>query len=428
MHTSIPFANYDASYGYLGDNLHGHLVQQPPASLGHTQIQSNETSEDSRGEVTTATRNTITRWTDLRKGLGSRHLLDKAPFSLWDDSSQDFHEASETEIAWLQQTYHAAVLTFEWPTLIIHSDNPPNPLPLTVACVAARFVPAAHIWKSRVINNGLSNPRIPDPMTFRIPKWTEPNDDQVHKITATLMELANIQAINFTGAFIHVELKHDGRTYQRHSLPGRVGGTSTLYHLGSEGFWSNMTDHALTRLIDPSNELQAELGGDRSNYLQHGLGVLQPGVCLGSSPTTTAGTYTDSRMCTSAGVRLRDSAGNIVVAAANHGFMDSDEVYHPTTITGEKIGDICERWPAQDVAMVKLRPSIQFSNVENFEATTPRRLLRLSETSYGQWCSADGISCGIVFLEREGRRVVGPEYRTDERVTSGVNIPVLTFM
>ena len=263
-------------------------------------------------------------------------------------------------------------------------------------------------------------------MTFRIPKWTEPSDEQVHDITAKLMELASIQATNFTGVFIQVELKNDGRTYNRHSLPGRVGGISTLYHLDSESFWSKMTDYALTRLIDPSDELQA--GGDRSNYLQHGLGVLQPDVCLGPSPTTAAGTYADSRMCTSAGVCLRDSRGIIVITAANHGFMDSDEVFHPTTVTGEKIGDICERWPAQDVAMIKLRPSIQFSNVEYFQATIPRRLLRLSETSYGQWCSADGMSCGIVFLQREGKRGVVPKYQIDERVTSGINIPVLTFM
>ncbi|MCJ1435138.1 hypothetical protein MMC27_004508 [Xylographa pallens] len=427
MHSSIPFANHDASYGYLCDNLHDQPVPQPPASLRHAQIQSNQTSEDSKGEIATATRNTITRWKDLRKGLGSRHLLDKAPFSLWNDLSEDFREASDPEIAWIQATYHAAVLTFEWPNLIIHTDIPPVPLPLTVGCVAARFVPASHVWKSRIVKNGLSNPRIPDPVAFRIRKWTEPSDEQVQEITVKLMELANIQAINFTGAFIHVELKHDGRTYKRHSLPGRLGGISTLYYVGSKDFWSDMSDHALTRLNDPSDELYAGLGGDRSNYLRDGLRILQPGVCLGSLPTVTADTNLDSCTCTTAGVRLRNSVGNIVVTAANSGFPDSDEVFHPTTIAGEKIGDIYERWQAQDVAMVKLRPSIQFSNGDYFQATTPRRLLKLSQTAYGQWCSADGMSCGIVFLTREGRRVVNPEYRTDARATTNVNIPGLTF-
>ena len=65
-----------------------------------------------------------------------------------------------------------------------------------------------------------------------------------------------------------------------------------------------MTDQALARQIDPIDKVQAGQGGDRSDYLQHGCGILQPGVYLGSSPATTAGIYSDSRMCMSAGVRI----------------------------------------------------------------------------------------------------------------------------
>ena len=78
---------------------------------------------------------------------------------------KEFNEASATERAWLQESCHAANLTFEWPTLIIHTDNPPAPLPLTAACVTARFVPASHVWRSRVVNYGLSNLRILGPTT-----------------------------------------------------------------------------------------------------------------------------------------------------------------------------------------------------------------------------------------------------------------------
>lgn len=170
---------------------------------------------------------------------------------------------------------------------------------------------------------------------------------EVKEITAAPLSFVGIKAINFTGVFIHVELKQDGRKYERHSLPGRVVGISTLYHTSPEDFWSDMSDHALSRLIDPNTVLNGPYQKDRSNYLQHGTGVLQPGVCLGPSPTTTAGAYSDSQMCTTTGVRLRNSSGKIVVTAANHGFPDSAEVFHPTTITGEKIGEIYGRWIAR---------------------------------------------------------------------------------
>ena len=378
---SIPFANYNPKFS---DSYYHHTYSRPRIQLS--------------------------RWTQLQRGLGSRHILDNAPFSLWDLQNMDFLEATDTQIAWIRRTYNAPTLTFEWPTLVIHTDTPPNPLPVTVAYVAARFVPAAHVWMSRIINNGLRNPRLPDPVPFRVQRWTEPNDEQVKEITAALMSFVVIKAINFTGVFIHVELNQDGRKYERHSLPGRVAGISTLYHMGPEDFWSDMSDHALSRLFDPNTVLNGSNQEDRSNYLQHGTGVLQPGVCLGSSPTTTAGAYSDSQMCTTAGVRLRNSSGKIVVIAANQGFLDSAEVFHPTTITGEKIGEIYERWIAQDIAMVQLQPAIQFSNKDYFNATPPRRLLRLGQSSYGQWCTADGMSCGTIFLQREGRLVSGPEY------------------
>jgi hypothetical protein len=44
------------------------------------------------------------------------------------------------------------------------------------------------------------------------------------------MTYVNVKAINLTGVFTHVKVKNDGREYPRHSLPGRVGGISTLFY------------------------------------------------------------------------------------------------------------------------------------------------------------------------------------------------------
>lgn len=413
-----PYANYPSLGNASYYHPHVHPAPEIKSDLSHDLIQKQKPNHE---------KNVPVRWASLRKGLGSRHILDDAAFSLWDDDKKDFRYPNDNEQAWIQNTFKAPSLTFEWPTLVIHTDDPPQPLPLTVACVSVRFVPAAHVWRSRITNNGLANPRIPDPVSFRVDRWSEPDDHQISQIMTALMTYVNVKAVNFTGVFTHVEVRNDGREYSRHSLPGRVGGISTLYHLGPIDFWPKMTDHALSRIIDPNAEHSLTQEQDRSNYLNHGQGTLQPGVCLGSSPTTAQGTYSDSRICTSAGIRLRDSTGQVVMTAANHGFPDSDEVYYPTRGTGEMIGEIQERWVAEDVAMVKLRPEIRFSNQEYFNATPPRRLLRIGHSSYGQWCSADGMSCGTIFLQREGRRVRPSDHEVDTRASSGIVIPVSGF-
>jgi hypothetical protein len=41
------------------------------------------------------------------------------------------------------------------------------------------------------------------------------------------------------------------------------------------------------------------------------------------------------------------------VSVANHGFLPGDEVFHPTA-NDDKIGDIVDRYPELDIAMVQL--------------------------------------------------------------------------
>ena len=111
-----------------------------------------------------------------------------------------------------------------------------------------------------------------------------------------------------------------------------------------------------------------------------------------SAPVTNHGAY-----ATSTGTLLRDNRGNKRLTAANHGFLYSDEVYHPSH-AGRRIGEIGERFEALDIALIKLDPYISFSNRNYFEAFPPKRLLRSEEAENGIWSCANGISTGAVFL------------------------------
>lgn len=119
---------------------------------------------------------------------------------------------------------------------------------------------------------------------------------------------------------------------------------------------------------------------------------------------TDEGPHATSSWTTTAGVMLRNINGQVRMTVSNHGFPKSDEVFHPST-DGGRIGEITERWLPQDIALVRLDPSVAFSNNSYFEAQTPKRLLRsqqLENSCYGSWFCADGMSTGLVFLFLQG--------------------------
>ncbi|MCJ1238235.1 hypothetical protein MMC14_006224 [Varicellaria rhodocarpa] len=73
-------------------------------------------------------------------GYGARHRLDEAPFSLWNETEGDFRMPTPKEAQWLIAKYHASAIDYQFPVIVIVTEQPPNPLPLTVAAVAAKFV------------------------------------------------------------------------------------------------------------------------------------------------------------------------------------------------------------------------------------------------------------------------------------------------
>lgn len=102
----------------------------------------------------------------------------------------------------------------------------------------------------------------------------------------------------------------------------------------------------------------------------------------GQSQRTDVGPYAEVAISTTAGVLLRDIHGHERITVSNHGFIHSSEVFHPSN-SGTQFGEIEECWEALDIALVKLNPSISFTNQMYFEAKVPRRLSRSNEIPQG---------------------------------------------
>ena len=86
------------------------------------------------------------------------------------------------------------------------------------------------------------------------------------------------------------------------------------------------------------------------------------------------------------------------VTVANHGFRaGNEEVFHPSA-DGDKIGDIVDRYPELDIAMVQLTPAnfSRFSNQTYFQAEPPKRLIEAPNPSWGTWFEVDGMSTGML--------------------------------
>ena len=165
-------------------------------------------------------------------GYGSRHILDDVPFSLWDPETSDFRSPSRLEAQWIINRFHATAVTYSWPEMIIETPSPPNSITLTVASVAALFVPPGFKPRYLSVSSNISNPRMQDPVPqIRLGRWVLPSQAQQRLIYTALAAMASVTAINYIPPTIYVELDAtDGRTYAQHSLPGRVGGLPTMYH------------------------------------------------------------------------------------------------------------------------------------------------------------------------------------------------------
>lgn len=334
------------------------------------------------------------------RGFGFRHVDDSAPFNLWDPANSDFRSMTEEENTWICQKYPGIhTISHSGPSLIISTSNPPNPVPITIAGVAAYFIaPDGEDGEAIFVNTRFASPRVPDPLpNLRVPRLTKVRPEEVELILSALSKIADIEALNFVDYYLYVELVPNQRHYDNHSLPGIVAGLSTTYHRTDDSLWGKQMDSARTRCIVPSAELVTQ---DVTNYSD--MGPLCPGVRLSSS-----GSYSSTSLSTTAGVMLQNSLGQRRITVALAGFLESNAVFHPND-QGVRIGDIDERWNGLNIALTRPDPFLQFTNQEYFSANAPKKLLYSSQAPRGGWYEADGMSTGLVYFQLRGERFLVP--------------------
>ncbi|KAL6713932.1 hypothetical protein ACLMJK_008426 [Lecanora helva] len=349
-------------------------------------------------------------------GYGGRHKNDRAPFSLWDNVTHSFQNATKTQKNWIFDNYNATDIMFQYPFLIIVTDSPPSPVSLTVGCAPAIFIASeapAHLdlyGKAPYVN-----PRLPDPLPHLTwPKYTNPTRDQIGEVVTTLNQLMNVKGVLFLPIHNVVELdSSDDRTYEPGSLPGIVGQRTTTYHHETEPFLQAMKNLQRERGNDPAMyaqwvDVQQDLPQDHTDYLANN-GALTPGARVSSRFFTASGAPAPQIAATTAGVILRKGHQKRLTVA-NHGFLNSNEVYHPSHTKGNMLGTIDDRIEELDVALVKLNPAFEqrTSNNPYFQAETPRRLVGSDEIIQGQWYEVDGMATGLMSLLNFGKHAKCP--------------------
>ncbi|CAI7665686.1 unnamed protein product [Penicillium discolor] len=141
-------------------------------------------------------------------GWGARHILDTAPFTLWDDLNRKYRPPTKEEYQWIDNKFEYKSITISGWYIRIETNNPPNPVPLTVGYV--------------------------DNVTLK-----------------ALKPLANVRAVVYLPLWTVVELEYgDNRVYERMSLPRIVAGRTTMYHHAEAPFYSLMKNLTATRQLD----------------------------------------------------------------------------------------------------------------------------------------------------------------------------------
>ncbi|MCJ1239519.1 hypothetical protein MMC14_007515 [Varicellaria rhodocarpa] len=353
-------------------------------------------------------------------GYGARHMNDKSPFSLWDESKQDFRDPTRSEWEWLLRTYDTAVIHLVFPNIIFEVATPPTPVPLTVASVSAIFIKEGdEIPKEFYGDAPYENYRLPDPCpTIRWPRWSDPRREQMVAIAEALSGLANIRALNFLPIKIIVELDYaDGCKYDTESLPGVVAGVTTTYHHAELDIFANLKDHARERYLDPKPYLGTShfsgvgpLPQDGHNYLlDPAWGVITPGMRVTTGELINVGGYATLIQSSTSGVRVRKGTKDRMTVSA-HSFLYSNDVHHPDHYESDKLGVIMERYESLDVAMVLVNPSYasQITNSSYFKAEAPRRLVRADNLMQGALFEVEGMSTGLVMLQSQGKIMKKP--------------------
>ena len=358
------------------------------------------------------------RWQRPGEGTKLRHIYDPAPFIMEDDGPSMFKPPPKEQMEWIAQHFNTTSVLYTTPYIVISTRTPPNPVPLTVGGKPAVFCLPGQWVKFLRGDPYYSKPRFPDPCPTIPSSRVFPTKTESLEILHALAPLMNIQAVIYSKSHILVELVYgDGREYGHNTLPGIVAGRITTYRHSPEPFIASTQNLARQRSQDPALYLPGPpigpLPQDGTNYLSEPhFAKLCPGVQVSSGHWTETGEYTDVIASTTCGIHLRKGTQNYVTVA-NHGFLSSIDVYHPhCDADSVRIGQIVDRYPELDIAMVRLTPGHlpRFTNDPYFEAEAPKSLLK-GGVGNDTWFEVDSMSTGLITLYHEGfhhRRPIRP--------------------
>lgn len=138
--------------------------------------------------------------------------------------------------------YHPISLWFCFPWVIITTEYPAIPVPLTVACVTTVFTPPGTLPKPLYGSSPLCRTPNTRPMPgYRWRRWSSPKKSQMISVIEAISSLANVRRANFLPAMTVADLDHgEGRKYPRHSLPGIVAWVTATYHHNPLPFFDHM--------------------------------------------------------------------------------------------------------------------------------------------------------------------------------------------
>lgn len=297
---------------------------------------------------------------------GARHVNDIAPFSLYDVCQGRFTGPNRKQFEWILETYSVTKVSCSIPYLTCFTSTPPPvPVPLTIGGMPAIFSP---LWEVSIPFLGettspsltwptgdttYANPRVEDPCpSLTWPTGTFPSRYQMISTIEALKPIASIRKVYFLRTGLIVELEHqDARVYLPGSLPGIIARKGVTYYHGSTWLFSQMEAHMGEKEIDrarfSTGTVTSHIVPENTNYLPR-TNLITPGVMVSSGPVSS--NEEPLIILTTCGVQVRKGS-QMRVTVANHGFLSTNNVFHSTS-TGSKLGDIAERYPDLDVALV----------------------------------------------------------------------------
>ncbi|MCJ1354381.1 MAG: hypothetical protein MMC33_004369 [Icmadophila ericetorum] len=343
------------------------------------------------------------RWT-IFQGFGSKHYLDKAPFALWDDETQEFREPTKIEHAWIVNEYLASQVHAVWPFIFVQTEVFPNPLPLTIGRTYAVFLHTVDLDVEDEYNSipGLiSDPKVKYSSTDLAPladtalaRWAWPSLEQLETVVHDLRQHCSVKAITFfLGGKIFVELDTDnGRTYASSSLPFRIAGICIFYHYCPMIHW---------RFIDPQNpekrsdKEEIERAGRLSGFKgDDGPRILGPGFPIESYVTNTPIKDVEEQWTSTAGVKISHAGTGkerITMHLPRH--QTGARVWYQSW----KVGSLIEAYDEKDVGLVRLEldEGGDFRNSSSINTPAPSRLLTWTDIVAGRPFAVGGLNHGI---------------------------------